>query len=346
MIRPPCLRPGDTLAAVTLSWGGPGAIPHRYAAGKRQLEEALGVRVVETEHALADPDWIARNPRARADDLMAAFADPGIRGIVSTIGGEDSVRILPHVDLETIRANPKVFLGYSDTTVTHLACFRAGLVSFYGPSVMAGFGESGGMFPYLLDSVRRTLFSTEPVGTVEPNRDGWTVEHLEWADPANQERRRALRPCAGWRFLQGERPASGPLLGGCLEALEFLKGTDFWPPPEAWDGALLFLETSEEAPSTTLVKRWLRNYGSQGILQRAAGVLMGRPGGPVPPGELERYDDALVEVVRDELGLTELPLVTQMDFGHTDPFFVVPYGVRAEVDPRERRFAVVESAVS
>ena len=124
-LRPPRLRAGDTVAAVTLSWGGPGAYPHRYAAGKRQFEVEFGCHVVETRHALYDPAWIAANPQARADDLMEALADGSIRAIISTIGGDDSIRVLPYIDLNVLRAYPKIFMGYSDTTVIHFA-FLAG----------------------------------------------------------------------------------------------------------------------------------------------------------------------------------------------------------------------------
>ena len=185
-IRPERLRPGDIVAAVTLSWGGPGTFPHRYAAGKRQFEEEFGCRVVETRHALRDAAWIAANPKARADDLMEAFADRSIRAVISTIGGDDSIRILPFLDLDVLRTHPKIFMGYSDTTVTHFACMAAGMTSYYGPAFMAGFAENCGMHRYLVDSVRRTLFSTEPVGQVSPNTYGWTVERLEWSDPANR----------------------------------------------------------------------------------------------------------------------------------------------------------------
>lgn len=341
LLKPPALQPGDTLAAVTLSWGGPGAIPGRYAAGKRQLEAEFGVRLVETRHALRDPAWIAANPEARASDLMEAFADPEIRGIVSTIGGDDSLRILPFLDLGVIRAHPKVFMGYSDTTVSLLACFAAGLVSFHGPAIMSGFAENGGMHRYLVDSVRRSVFSRAPIGEVSPNPAGWTVERLDWHDPALQTRARALQPAAPWRWLQGEGRVSGHLLGGCAEVLEMLKGTPTWPT--AWDGAILFLETSEEAPPVHYFRRWLRNFGAQGVLHRVAAILLGRPGGGVPDHEV--YDRALVGVVTGELGLSRLPIVAGMDFGHTDPFFVLPVGVRAELDCGARTFAIVESGV-
>ena len=172
MMKARKLSPGDRVAAVSLSWGGPGEFPHRYEAGKRQLQEEFGLEVVETRHALRDPEWLHENPLARAEDLMEAFENPGVSGVISTIGGDDSIRILPYLDPGTLRSHPKVFLGYSDTTVTHLALFKAGLVSFYGPSVMAGFAENAGMFAYMVSCVRKTLFSSEPVGVVEPNPNG------------------------------------------------------------------------------------------------------------------------------------------------------------------------------
>ncbi len=245
-MKPQMLRPGSRIAAISLSWGGPGTIPYRYEIGKQQFEEGFGVTVIETEHALRDADWLARNPEARADDLMAAFVDETIDGIISTIGGEDSIRTLPYLDLDLIRDNPKVFMGYSDTTISHAACFKAGLVSFYGPSFMAGFAENGGMFPYMVDSVRRTLFSAEPIGVIEPNRMEWTVEYLPWENPENQSIRRKLNPCTDWRFHQDEGSVEGQLFGGCVEVLDWLRGTDYFPSAKDLYGAVLFLETSEE----------------------------------------------------------------------------------------------------
>ena len=113
MIKPKVLRPGSRIAGdfALLGWD-PALSPHRYRVGKQQFEEKFGVTVVETAHALRDADWLARNPKARADDLMAAFADEKIDGIISTIGGEDSIRTLPYLDLDLIRNNPQGFYGF------------------------------------------------------------------------------------------------------------------------------------------------------------------------------------------------------------------------------------------
>ncbi len=345
MIKPRKLRAGDKVAAISLSWGGPGTFPHRYEAGKRQFEAEFGVQVVETRHALRDAAWLHRNPAARADDLMEAFADDSISGIISTIGGDDSIRMLPHLDLDVIRDHPKVFMGYSDTTISHMACQRAGLVSFYGPSFMAGFGENGGMFPYMVNAVRRTLFSAEIPGLLAPNPDGWTVEMLDWGDPSLQSRKRQLTPSSGWRFLQGEGVVRGRLIGGCIEVLDWLRGHPLWPQPEQWQDAILMLETSEEAPSPELVTYMLRALAAQGVLAKLSGILFGRPGGQIDPQRFGEYDDALLKVVAEEEGLTALPIVTRMDFGHTDPMMVLPLGISAEIDTATQQIRLLESGV-
>ena len=345
MIKPKVLRPGSRIAAISLSWGGPGTIPCRYRVGKQQFEEEFGVTVVETAHALRDADWLARNPKARADDLMEAFTDETIDGIISTIGGEDSIRTLPYLDLDLIRNNPKVFMGFSDTTISHAACFKAGLVSFYGPSFMAGLAENCGMFPYMVDSVRRTLFSTEPIGVIEPNLAGWTVEYLPWENPENQLVRRKLNPCTGWKFHQEEGVVEGQLFGGCVEVLDWLRGTDFFPAATDLQNAVLFLETSEEAPPPSFLTRFVRCLAAMGVLERLGGILLGRPGGGVDPNTFHAYEDALCKAVREEYGLNDILIVTNMDFGHTDPMFVIPMGMTVRIDSTKQEVAINGAAV-
>jgi muramoyltetrapeptide carboxypeptidase LdcA involved in peptidoglycan recycling len=127
--------------------------------------------------------------------------------------------------------------------------------------------------------------------------------------------------------------------------LDWLRGTDVWPDAEAWQDAILFLETSEEAPSPTRVLRVLRAFAAMGILRRLSGIVFGRPGGQIPLEQFGEYDEVLLQVVAREEGLAELPIVTRMDFGHTDPMFLLPYGVEAEIDCDRRQFAITEAAV-
>lgn len=342
MHKPPKLHPGDKIAAVSLSWGGPSVFPQRYQVGVRQLQEEFGLQVVEMSHTLKPADWLYRNPKARAEDLMQAFTDPSIRGIFSTIGGSDSIRLLPFVDLDVIRDNPKIFMGYSDTTISHLICYKAGLVSFYGPAIMLEFAENGGMLPYVVRSLRRTLFSSEPIGEIKPATEGWTMERLEWADPALQRQRRKLTPSEGWKFLQGSGIRHGRLIGGCTEVFDWARGTELFPTD--WKDTILFLENSEDVPPPDYVKSFLRVLAAMGILRQLAGILFARPYDQ--EANFPEYDEAILEVVRDEEGLTDLPIITRMDFGHTSPVFVLPYGVQAEIDCDSKRFSILENAVT
>jgi muramoyltetrapeptide carboxypeptidase LdcA involved in peptidoglycan recycling len=343
LIKPKLLNSGDKVATISLSWGGAGEIPHRYLAGKRQLEQTFGVEVVETKHALKSADWIYKNPQVRAEDLMEAFADNSIKAIISNIGGDDSIRTLPFVDLSVIKNNPKIFLGFSDTTVTHFACLKAGLSSFYGTSLMVGFAENGGMHQYQIDHIRRTLFSAEPIGEIIQNLDGWTSERLDWNDSALQNVERKLNKSNGWNFLQGKGKHSGKLIGGCVEVLEFLKGTDYWLEKDDWKDTILFLETSEELLNPTTFTWILRNYAAQGIFHQAKGIILGRPD---RNQFVREYNEILLRVIRDELELPDFPIVTEMDFGHTCPTFTLPYGVSMEIDCDLQKISIDENAVS
>lgn len=342
MIKPPKLNPGDKIATVSLSWGGPSVFPQRYQVGVQQLQKEFGLQVVEMPNTLKDASWLARNPKARADDLMQAFSDPSIKGIIATIGGNDSIRLLRYIDYDIIRNNPKIFMGYSDTTISHLMCYKAGLVSFYGPTIMLEFAENGGMFPYVVQSLRKTLFSSDVIGEVKPDTEGWTMERLEWADPTNQGRRRKLTPSNGWKFLQGSSIRQGHLIGGCIEVFDWARGTELFP--EQWKDAILFLEPSEDAPPPDFVRYFLRVFAAMGILRQLSGILFARPYDKEE--RFPEYDEAILQIVRDEEGLTDLPIITRMDFGHTSPIFTLPYGLQAEIDCSNQRFSIIENAVT
>ncbi|NBC95345.1 MAG: LD-carboxypeptidase [Deinococcus-Thermus bacterium] len=341
-MRPARLRPGDTVAAISLSSGAAARHRHRYRAGARQVAETFGLGVIETPHALRDDDWLRRNPDARADDLHWALERDDVAGILSIIGGDDSVRILPHLEMDVVRTHPKILMGFSDTTIALTAFLRAGVTAFHGPAVMTDLAENGGIRPFVRDGVQRTLFDAEPA----PWRAAgvWTEQFLDWADPENQQIERRFEPNPGWRWLQGDRAAEGHLMGGNVEVLEFLKGTPWWPDPELWRGAALLLETSEEVPPARWIERWLRNYGHQGILGGLAALLLARPMG-YDAAATERLERSVVDVLADA-GRPDLPVVAGLDAGHTSPQMVVPLGCRVRVDPDAGTIETLEPGVS
>lgn len=270
---------------------------------------------------------------------MNAFKDERIKGIIANIGGEDSIRLLPYIDFDVIRENPKIFMGYSDVTVSHLFCLKAGISSYYGPAILTDFAENVEMNPYTIEMVNRTLFSNEVIGEIQPANE-WTSERLEWVEE-NKNRRRSMRENSGYEVLQGSGTVQGHLIGGCIEVLEFAKGTELWPEKKYWENSILFFETSEEKPEPILIKYWLRNYAVQGILQKANGVIFGKP-------QDEKYYDEYKEViltVMKEFDLEDLPILYNLNFGHTEPKFILPYGVLAEINCEKATFSILESGV-
>jgi muramoyltetrapeptide carboxypeptidase LdcA involved in peptidoglycan recycling len=128
--------------------------------------------------------------------------------------------------------------------------------------------------------------------------------------------------------------------------LDWLRGTEFWPGLPEWENAILFLETSEEGPPAAYVGRFVRSLAAMGVLSRLSGILFGRPGGEIPSETFAEYDAVLTDAVSQEAGLTDLPIVTGMDFGHTDPMMVLPIGLDARIDGDTRQFSILESAVT
>lgn len=341
LMKPKRLQAGDCVATVSTSWGGAGdpELKWRYEQGVSRLEEVFGLRVKPMPNSLSGSGELYHNPRARAEDLMTAFTDPEIKAIIANIGGEDSIRLLPYIDFEVIRKNPKIFMGYSDVTISHLFCLKAGLSSFYGPAILTDFAENVEMDAYTVEMINRTLFSGEPIGQIQA-APKWTSERLEWIEE-NKDIRRTMKVNSGYELLQGSGTVQGRLMGGCIEVLEFAKGTDLWPDPQYWDGCILFFETSEEKPHSDYIRYWLRNYAAQGILQRANGMIFGKPQDEM---FFEEYKKEILQVM-EEYSLQHLPILYNLHFGHTEPKFILPYGAMAAIDCETRMFSILESGV-
>lgn len=295
MNKPKKLLKGDKIATISLSWGGAGEFPLRYNQGKKQLQETFGLEVVETKNSLKSAEYIYKNPKARAEDLMEAFEDKSIKAIVSNIGGDDSVRILPFLDLKIIEQNPKIFLGFSDSTITHIACYKSGLISFYGTSVLIGFAETGGMHKYQIDDINRTLFSSKSIGRIMPNTEGWTNEMLEWGDIKFCNTKRKLNKNGNWNFLQGTKITKGKLLGGCLDVLEFIKDTEFNIESNEWQDKIMFIETSELIMQPESFEYIIRNYASQGIFEKINGLIVARP---YDNKYSKEYNEILLQIIK------------------------------------------------
>jgi muramoyltetrapeptide carboxypeptidase LdcA involved in peptidoglycan recycling len=336
--KPKKLEKGDTVALVTSSWGGPATYPKVYEHGK-ELLTSIGFHPIEMPRTLSKDELLYNNPKLRAEDLNDAFLDPEIKGIISAIGGDDSIRILEHLDVDVIRNNPKFFLGYSDTTTQLIYLNTLGLVTYHGPSVMAGFSQLNN-FPVARQRMMEFLFEN-PVNYEYQPFDKFCHGYPDWSKPENLGKINVAQENSGWNWLQQGDNVEGPLFGGCLEVMEFMKSTPYWPEPEFWDGKILFFETSEDLPNVFWAKLFLRNYGIQGVFDRIQGLLFGRPR-DMDEKQIKSFEQTIVDVVASEFKQTDVPIVTNFDMGHTDPQYIMPLGIRMTINCDESRIYLAE----
>lgn len=344
MIKPKRLRKGDKVAIVSLSRGmlGEEMFIHKFELAKKRLEE-YGLEVVAMPNALKGMEHLYRHPEARAQDLMDAFRDTGIRAVFNAIGGDDTIRLLPYIDFDVLRSNPKIFTGFSDSTTNHFMMYKAGLVSYYGLSVMNNLAEYVSINEYTKYAMEKTLF--DPQDRLEiPCSDFCSYEKDKiWWKEENRDQPTPRFPNTGYEVLQGTGRVTGELLGGCIDVFPELLGTSLWPALDQWKNKLLLIETSE-ADMPEIVLCWLlRNLHAQGILHVINGILVGKP---AVEEKLDSYKAVYRQVVGFEANLPELPILYNVNVGHAYPIGVFPLGLRYEIDCDRKTLTLLESATA
>jgi muramoyltetrapeptide carboxypeptidase len=273
-------------------------------------------------NASLETGWTAGSGKQRAADINAAFADPDVSVVLAAVGGNHSAQLLEHLDYELIVANPKVVQGYSDITVLHWALQKnAGLQTFYGPALVSELGEHPAPLPYTLEWMQEAWGG----GPLEfsPAKE-WTDEFLDWNEKQDLQSARQMQPSDGWVCVR-EGVAEGQLVGGCLESVMWhIRDTGIWTKPE---GAILFLETSEEKPPPAHVDAYLTTLERTGVFDAINGLVFGRAYG---------YDDEtnkkLFDVLAERTAASGVPVLANVDCGHADPMLTLPLGRVAKLD--------------
>jgi muramoyltetrapeptide carboxypeptidase LdcA involved in peptidoglycan recycling len=339
---PEKLKLGDRVAVLSPSFGLPAVFPAPFELGLQRLREEFQLEPVEfptTRVLNADPEQ-------RAADIHTAFADPAITAVITSIGGEDQLKVLRHLDGELLTRHPKLFIGYSDSTNLLHYLWNLGIVAYHGGVVMVQWGRPGAMHPLTRESLRRTLFTcseyTLPVPTASTDVD------KDWADPAALDGEPLLLPAPPWSWHGPPRRVRGPGWGGSLEIVDFqLRTGRHVQPLHAYAGSVLFLESSEELPSAMYVYRLLMCMGERGLLQQFAAVLFGRPKAwsfdfqNEPSAKhvyIRQQHEAVLRAIAEYH--PEAVVVLNVDFGHTDPQLVLPHGGEITVDAAAHRITV------
>lgn len=339
LIHPAKARAGDRIAVLSPSFAAPGFAPEVHEQALSRLVDVTGLVPVE----YPTTRLLGASPEARAADLNAAFADPDIRAIITTIGGDDQISVIPHLDADAARRDPKPFLGYSDNTNLHQWLWSLGIASFYGGATQVHLGPGPEVDDEHARSLRAALLTGE---TLELTRPEASEDHgPDWTDPRALTDFGEREPTEPWTWAGPARIVSGPSWGGCLEVLEWVLTAGRSPSdPNVLDGGVLLVETSELLLPAENVGWILRSLGERGLLAAVRAVLVARP----PVSNFDRKPDAAErvrlraeqrDVVIDVVGRynPDAVVCVGVPFGHTRPQWIVPHGGIVIVDGVNRR---------
>lgn len=326
------LAPGDTIAVCSPSSPATVTAQKRYLRGKKYLEEK-GYRVMEGALTGKQDHYRSGSIAARVAELNALIQNPEVKCIMAAIGGMNANALLPYVDYKTLRENPKIIVGYSDFTALLLGIYaQTGIPTFYGPAVVASFGE----LPPYVDQTFAYFADVAAQAMRLPHRlekpECWTEEFINW-----DTQDRAKTPVENsWLTLHGGK-AQGRLIGGNLNTMGGIWGSPYMP--EILPGDILLLEDSLKDAAT--VERSFAFLGINGVFDKIGGLILGKH---------ELFDDCGTgrkphEILLEVMGQPKVPVLAGFDCCHTHPMFTMPLGCKVELDADAQTVSILEQAV-
>lgn len=274
--------------------------------------------------------------------MKQAFRDESIKAVICAIGGDDTYRTLPFLlddpdFINDVKNNPKIFIGFSDTTNNHLMFYKLGLQTYYGPAFLTDFAELGPeMLPYTKEWLRE-LFEPAPLKEIASSLV-WYDERESYAPDQVDIDRVSHDENNGFEVLRGAGIVEGELLGGCIESLyeslvggrhpdqlEIIKKYELFPNADEWRGKILFAETSEERPAPQKLRQMLKALDEAGVFVSVSAVLIGKP-------QNEEFYEEYKNVWLDATEKYNLPILYNLNFGHSDPRIILPYGGKVKID--------------
>ena len=310
-IIPRTLRMGDTIGLIA-----PGS-PFSEKVYKRAIThlESLGLKIKESKNLHKSYGYLAGKDEDRVNDIHQMFKNPEVSGIWCIRGGYGTTRLLPDLDYELIKANPKVLIGYSDITALLNAIYlKTGLAGFHGPVAASE------MTAYTYENVYSQLFNNNSKSTVKqfiPEGEGEEYKPV------------VIRP----------GKMSGELIGGNLSLLAAMAGTEFELDAK---GKILFIEDVGEKPYR--IDRMLTQLRQTANLKHATGILLGVFNG-CQPGENDQ-SLPLIDTLKDRLGDLEIPVYYGFSFGHIDNNCTIPIGAKASFDTEKPILNILEAVTS
>jgi len=332
------IKKGAKVAILSPSFAAPGKWPAVYEFGLKRLRENFGLIPVE----FPATKKIGASKEERSKDLINAFENKNISAIITSLGGNDQVTYIKNLPKEPFIKNPKAFFGYSDNTHFMNFLWLCGIPSYYGGAVLTQFAMNGDMDEFTMRYIKYALFES---GEKELKvSEVFNDVGLDWGDKNLLDKKRMYEKNDGW-FWDGNNDAKGISWGGCVESIdEILRHGIKMPTLEQFEQCILFMETSEEIPSSDYVFRVYRALGERGILERVKGILIGRPKAwefnkQQSLEERKAYRAKQREITLDVIRRYNktAPVIQNMDFGHTDPQICLPYGKSVRINSSAKK---------
>ncbi|MDF2153515.1 S66 peptidase family protein [Vibrio sp. CAU 1672] len=327
MLVPPPLKKGDTIGFFSPSSPATVFAPQRFERAKAYLQNQ-GYQVKAGSLTGKTDQYRSGSIQERVDELNALIRDPEVRCIMSTIGGFNSNALLPYLDYDALKKDPKIIVGYSDVTALLMGIYaRTGIVTFYGPALVASLGE----FPPLVDE---TFASFESVTSALAQLDHtypmpaeWTDEWIEWSA---QERAKTTLPNQ-WQFI-GNGVISGRVIGGNLNTMTCIWASEYMP--EIKDGDILMIEDCLQGIDS--VERSFALLKLSGVLDKVSAIVLGKHEKFNHKGTGRAPIDVLLEVLNGQ----DINIVYDFDSCHTHPMLTVPLGATMTLDFEQKTVSV------
>ena len=332
-------RPGDKVAVISPSFAAPGVAPAVHEQALRRLAQATGLVPVE----YPTTRQVGASAQDRAADLNAAFGDPEIRAVLATIGGEDQITVVPHLDADAVRADPKPYLGYSDNTNILSWLWTQGVAGFYGGSTQVHLGPGPALDSCHEAALKAALLTGSLLEITAPGQSEDFGK--DWADPAALTENGDREATEPWTWSGPKASITGRTWGGCIEVVQWILTAGRFPAdPGVLEGGVLLLESSEELISVQEFGWILRSLGERGLLEAVNGVLVARP----PASSFERRPDAAGRAAyRAAQRDAALEIINRYNphavvcvgipFGHTRPQWILPYGGQVTIDGTQQQ---------
>ncbi|MCS0030152.1 LD-carboxypeptidase [Vibrio alginolyticus] len=318
MILPQVLKIGDKIGFFSPSSPATAFAPNRFRRAKSCLE-SQGFELVEGHLTGCSDSYRSGSILERAEEFNRSIRDPNVRCIMSTIGGSNSNSLLPYIDYEALRNDPKIIIGYSDVTALLLGIYaQTGLITFYGPALVASFGE----FPPLVEETLKSfleILCSESDSYQYTMPSSWTDVKHDWETQDSPKTSYANE----WQFL-GNGQVSGRIIGGNLNTMAGIWGSQYMPKVELGD--ILLLEDSLKGIET--VERSFAHLMACGVFEKVGAIVLGKHELFNDKGTGRTPLDVLLEVLNGK----NVPILYGFDSCHTHPMLVTPLGVHASID--------------